>query len=212
MPWTDAQVLACFKMPTGLTITGRSSSVRNVFVAAILPVTRPTADEVREVLDIFGLDPTHLACSYCGDTASEWDHLRPLVEGGRPTGFPSSIRNLVPACGKCNQSKGKSDWRAWMQGQARLCPGKRGILDLQSRVERLERYEKWANCTPIDVESIVSPELLSRYYAIQEEILGRMRDAQAIAQQISAEIRNVNTLASRAAAGSSVTTLGSRET
>ena len=50
-------------------------------------------------------------CAYCGDKASDWDHLRPLVVKRRPTGFISEIANLVPACGKCNQSKGNSPWR-----------------------------------------------------------------------------------------------------
>ena len=189
-PWTDKQLSLCFKMPSGFTITGRSSSIRNVFVAAIVPMIRPGPDEIRQVLQILELDPVHLCCSYCGDAASEWDHLQPLVKEGRPTGFPSSIRNLVPSCGKCNQSKGKSDWRTWLLGPARLCPGKRGISDLHLRVERLDKYERWANCTALNVSNLVSPDLLSRYYAMQDEILKLMREAQSVAVQISLEMRN----------------------
>src|SRR5205085_7069127 len=99
---------------SGSKITGRTTSIRNVFVAAIVPVIRPSAAEIKDVLETLGLDPGDLRCSYCGDRASEWDHLRPLVEKGKPTGYPSSIRNLVPSCGKCNQSKGSSDWKKWM--------------------------------------------------------------------------------------------------
>ena len=79
------RLLNCFRMPSGLRIRGRASSIRNVFVAAIVPVAAPSAEEIRQVLDIFGLEPHALLCSYCGERATEWDHLRPLVLAGRPT-------------------------------------------------------------------------------------------------------------------------------
>jgi HNH endonuclease len=188
--WTDSDLLAAFKMPSGFTVTGRSSSIRNVFVAAIVPVIRPTAAEIRQVLELLELDPTDLRCSYCGDVATEWDHLRPLVKEGRPTGFPSSIRNLVPSCGKCNQSKGKSDWKGWMSGSARLSPTTRAVKDLNIRIERLERYEAWAKCAQLKIDEIVNADLLAKYYAIQTEILQKLRNAQQLASQISDEIKN----------------------
>jgi 5-methylcytosine-specific restriction endonuclease McrA len=189
MGWSDRELLACFKMPGGFAITGRTTSIRNVFVAAIVPVVRPNAEEIRQVLEIFELEPNDLRCSYCGGVATEWDHLRPLVKDGRPTGYPSSIRNLVPACGKCNQSKGKSNWREWMLGAAPRSPTARGIAGLQERIARLERYESWGNCVALDIQDLVSPELWEQYYGIQDEILNKMRDAQKIAVQISREIK-----------------------
>ena len=135
-------------MPGGSTITGRATSIRNVFVAAIVPIIRPNPDEIPEILTILNLDPTDLRCSYCGDRATEWDHFRPLVKNGKPTGYPSSIRNLVPSCGKCNQSKGSTDWRDWMLGVARHSPSVRKILDIELRIARLQDYEAWASCYP----------------------------------------------------------------
>jgi hypothetical protein len=143
---TDSDVLRCFNMPSGTTITGRASSIRNVFVAAIVSVIPPSADEIRQVLTILETTPADLECAYCGSRATEWDHLRPLVSNGRPTGYITSIRNLVPSCGKCNQSKGKSDWKSWMMGNAKLSPKSRGIANLETRISRLLRYEKWAQC------------------------------------------------------------------
>lgn len=190
MSWSDKELLACFRMPGGFTITGRTTSIRNVFVAAIVPVVRPDLDEIGQVLEIFELDPGNLRCFYCGDLATEWDHLRPLVKDGKPTGYPSSIRNLVPSCGKCNQSKGKSDWKAWMLGAAPRSPSVRGIPDLKQRIARLERFESWGNCVPLNVKDLVSPNLWDEYYAIQDEILLRMRDAQKLATQIAREIKS----------------------
>jgi hypothetical protein len=186
---TRQELISCFKMPAGLTITGRASSIRKAFVAAIIPVIRPTVEEIADVLDILGTQPSDLRCSYCGDPASEWDHLRPLVTDGKPTGYPSSIRNLVPSCGKCNQSKGKSAWKTWMTGNAPLLPANRNIRDLQTRIERLEAYERWAKCRPLNIETFVDERLWARYYSYQEDILSRMREAQQVANSIAAIVR-----------------------
>jgi 5-methylcytosine-specific restriction endonuclease McrA len=71
---------------------------------SIIPIIVPTNEQVKEALDILGMDHDSFHCAYCGATASEWDHLRPLVLNKKPTGYISEIHNLVPACGKCNQS------------------------------------------------------------------------------------------------------------
>lgn len=186
----DDNFLRCFNMPSGTTITGRSSSIRNVFVAAILAVVPPTANEIRRVLSILDMTPEKLECAYCGSVATEWDHLRPLVSDGKPTGYATNIRNLVPACGKCNQSKGKSDWKTWMMGSAKLSPKSRGISDLKARVLRLEQYEQWANCQPLRVQELVQPELWERYYRLQEEILTKMREAQGLALEIAKALKD----------------------
>jgi len=190
MTWSDREILACFKMPGGSAITGRVTSIRNVFVAAIVPIIRPGVDELRQVLRILELDPNNLRYSYCGDKASEWDHLRPLVKDGLPTGYPSSIRNLVPSCGKCNQSKGSRDWKEWMLGVARHSPSARKIVDVVQRVSRLDAFAAWADCMPLNMKELVSPALWNEYYAIQQEILNKMREAQKLAVTIATEIKS----------------------
>ncbi len=99
-----------FRMPTPMKITGRSSSITNSFVTSIIPTIVPTEQQVKEALAVLGMDKDTFECAYCGDTASEWDHLRPLVLKKEPTGYISEIHNLVPSCGKCNQSKGNKSW------------------------------------------------------------------------------------------------------
>jgi hypothetical protein len=193
---SDRDFLKCFNMPSGTTITGRTSSIRNVFAAAILPVVPATAEEIRQVLSILETDPINLGCAYCGVQATEWDHLKPLVNAGKPTGYTSTIRNLVPSCGKCNQSKGKSDWKIWMRGKAKLCPTSRGVKDVEVRISRLERYEAWANCRPLEVQHLVNPELWIRYYTLQDEILAKMREAQTLALEIAKNLKPQGRLAS----------------
>jgi len=109
-------------MPKPMKITGRSSSITNAFINSIIPVIPPTEEEVKEALSILGMSKERFECAYCGATASEWDHLRPLVMDKQPTGYISEIHNLVPSCGKCNQSKGNKDWRTWMLSDAKLSP------------------------------------------------------------------------------------------
>lgn len=49
-------------------------------------------------------------CIYCGSTDSiQADHVIPIAKGGR-----HSIGNLVPACTKCNQSKGSKLLSEWI--------------------------------------------------------------------------------------------------
>ena len=106
-------------MPVPVQIAGRISSITNAFISSIVPAIMPTEEEVAASLQILELNPADLQCAYCGDKASEWDHLRPLVIDQRPTGYISEIRNLVPSCGKCNQSKGNKNWRDWIISEAR---------------------------------------------------------------------------------------------
>jgi len=95
-----------FAMPSVQTMMSRKSSITNAFVNSLIPVVEPTVDEIEEALRILGMSADDVRCAYCGDVSTEWDHLRPLVVNRRPTGYISEIGNLVPACGKCNQSKG----------------------------------------------------------------------------------------------------------
>jgi 5-methylcytosine-specific restriction endonuclease McrA len=50
------------------------------------------------------------SCIYCGSNDSiQMDHVIPISRGGR-----HSIGNLVPACSRCNQSKGSKYLAEWL--------------------------------------------------------------------------------------------------
>jgi hypothetical protein len=104
---------------------------------------------------------------YCG--ATEWDHFRPLVLGKRPTGYISEIKNLVPACGKCNQSKGNKNWKEWIESSAKLSPKTRGINDIDAKIIRLEQYELWGEefpkITKLDFEKLVGKDLWEKHWS-----------------------------------------------
>lgn len=177
-----------FAMPKPVRITGRSSSITNSFVNGLIPVIVPSEAEVREALEVLGM-LERVTCSYCGDTSTEWDHLRPLVQHQRPTGYISEIHNLVPACGKCNQSKGNKHWLTWMRSTARLSPAARGIPDIEERIARLQEYEDRGVPTRIEFEAAVGTELWEKHWAHHRKLLELMRVADEEAQEIRVRVR-----------------------
>ncbi len=172
------------KLPTSVTVTGRSSSITNAFFNAIIPVVAPTPEEELECLKILEMNPTDIRCAYCGDKATEWDHFRAIIEGQRPTGYITEIANLVPACGKCNQSKGKAPWKQWMLSSAELSPLSRGIPDLHTRIRRLEAYELWKTPTRINFEKVVGEDLWSKHIQNWKSVLELLQRSQKLAQTI----------------------------
>jgi 5-methylcytosine-specific restriction endonuclease McrA len=181
-----------FRMPSQGTITGRISSITNSFAQAIIPRINPTPEEIDEALKILQIDPLNLECAYCGDPSSEWDHLRPLIKSRRPTGFISEIGNLVPSCGKCNQSKGNSEWETWMTGPARWSPATRGVADLDNRIARLKRFAVWKKPTSADVGTLVGSQIWDSYWSKWKLLVEAMKSAQAEADQIKRMVAERN--------------------
>jgi hypothetical protein len=179
-----------FQMPTPVSIMGRSSSITNSFINAIIPVVLPTEDELREALSILQMSADDLRCAYCGDRSTEWDHLRPLVVNQRPTGYISEIGNLVPACGKCNQSKGNKPWRIWMEGTAPQSPKTRGVPDLDTKINRLLAYEQWRPVEPLNFEEIVGAEVWEQHWQNWQRVLDEMKESQKLAAQMRATIKD----------------------
>jgi hypothetical protein len=185
-PQTMKRIRYC-QLPAPMSVTGRSSSITNAFINAIIPVIEPTEAEELEALHILGMNPDNISCCYCGDKSTEWDHLRAIISNQEPTGYITEIANLVPACGKCNQSKGKSYWRTWMEGNARLSPKSRGIADIEERIARLSAYEAWREPKKIDFAAVVGPELWQRHRTNWRNVLELLKAS----QELASEIRNL---------------------
>lgn len=188
-PKERASRTSIFQMPLPQSMAGRTSSITNAFVNSIIPVIQPTLDEVRGAIEILEMDEHDVRCAYCGDPSTEWDHLRPLVLNQRPTGFVSEIANLVPACGKCNQSKGNKDWRSWMLGPAERSPASRGIRDIADRIRRLETYMHRLTPRHIDFKKTLGPERWSGYWLLWEKMVGELRNCQKVADELRTQIR-----------------------
>jgi hypothetical protein len=177
-------------MPVSVKISGRCSSVTNSFANGVIPVVHPTEADVSQALSLLALVADDLRCAYCGDTATEWDHFRPIITRQRPTGYISEIQNLVPSCGKCNQSKGASHWKRWMTGSAIRSPRTRGVPDLAERVARLEAFEAWRKPTVVDFETALGPSLWTRYWERHDRLLEMMRDCETTADEVRAAVQH----------------------
>ena len=186
--------LSLFKMPKPMKITGRSSTITNSFINSIIPVIEPTSEQVKESLEILEMGHGRLECAYCGSECSEWDHLRPLVLNKKPTGYVSEIHNLVPACGKCNQSKGNKPWASWIVSDAKLSPKSKGVKDLDRRIELLSAYEQWQEPTVVDFEAVVGKETWEQHWKNCDRVQNEMRQAQKLATKINQTIVNETVL------------------
>lgn len=184
------QLLAAFQMPSVASMVSRKSSITNAFVNTLIPQIMPTLDEIEQALAVLGMDPVDVRCAYCGDVSTEWDHLRPPVVKQRPTGYITEIANLVPACGKCNQSKRNAEWRAWMASKtAPRSPTARGKLDVAERVVKLEAYERWRRPIKIDdFEAIVGSDDWTAYWKSWEKINDDLRECQQVADALRVKI------------------------
>ena len=173
-----------FRMPSVQTMVTRKSSITNAFVNSIVPVIPPDEEEIQYALSLLGMNPQDIRCVYCGDRATEWDHLRPLVENRRPTGYMSEIRNLVPSCSKCNQSKGNKYWEKWMCSDARLSPARRGIADLDARIDRIRRYEQWGRREPVDFKRLLGEQLWEEHWGNLDRVVEHLEASQELADRI----------------------------
>lgn len=177
-------LMRAFRMPAAQTLVSRKSSITNAFVSAIIPVVYPSWNDIREAVEILGLNPHDLRCAYCNDRSTEWDHLRPLVVNRRPTGYVSEIANLVPACGKCNQSKGNKHWREWMLSNAKWSPTGRGLGSVAERIHRLEAFEQWRIPTKIEFRSVIGDARWDEYWQSCEELVQKMAEIHCIADEL----------------------------
>ncbi|UVI31019.1 HNH endonuclease [Paenibacillus spongiae] len=182
--------ISVFQMPKPVNVMGRSSSITNSFVNGIIPCIIPSEEEIRESLAILELEAEDLRCAYCGDKSTEWDHLRPLVKGKQPTGYISDIYNLVPACGKCNQSKGNKNWKEWMRSNARLSPQSRGVTDLVNKISRLEKYEKWKAVMPLNFKDLIDEELWEEHWNNYNQLIELMKRSQQTSAKVQQQLQS----------------------
>jgi hypothetical protein len=187
MPSLTRKTRLC-QLPSPGNIAGRSSSITNAFFNSIIPIHEPSEAEVLEALNILEMDWDDIRCAYCGDKCTEWDHLRPIITGKRPTGYITEIANLVPSCGKCNQSKGKRHWREWMFSSARLSPASRNVADIEDRAERLLTYTLWRPPTVVDFAALIKREVWHEHQSNWRKVLDLLKVSQELAKQIRATI------------------------
>ena len=177
--------LDSFALPNRAKIAGRASVITHAFASGVIPGIMPTDEEVQKALDVLGMNEGKVVCAYCGDPATEWDHLNAIIKDKKPTGFFTEIHNLVPACGKCNQSKRNQPWRKWIVSSARLSPKTRGISDIENRIARLDAYERTFKPRVIDFEAVIGKNSWEKHWANCKAIKDLMRESQELSDEIA---------------------------
>jgi len=175
------------RFPNNMTITGRSSAIRAAFIKSIIPSKEPTDIEIEECLNFLTHTKNGKYCTYCGEVeATEWDHFRPIVKDKIPTGYATDIYNIVPSCGKCNQSKGSSHWKDWINNpKPQYSPTNRGIKNLDEIISNLEEFDNWSEPRTLRLhEEVLNGNELEEYLdsceALLESFYGYQKTADAL--------------------------------
>lgn len=183
-----------FKLPKGISLKDRTSSITNAKINGIIPCISPTEDEVKNALECLGQDPDgETLCVYCGSKSTEWDHLNPLIKNKKHTGYITEINNLVPACSICNSSKGNRDWKEWLTSdKGKRTPLNRDVSreSIDKSIERIEKYQKTHKPHRIDLEKIVSSEQWKEYEDSVTAILDAIEKAQETANSFKEKTQN----------------------
>src|SRR5688572_4381316 len=107
--------MALTKLPTkmypGFGLSMLDRAVKEYFA------TRCNATDLRALAEHFAEEGV-MRCVYCGSAnPSRWDHLHPVSQGG-----DSTPGNLVPACGRCDDSKQDRTIEEWAASKSKYRP------------------------------------------------------------------------------------------
>lgn len=99
------------KYPAADNISSRTSTLCRSMACTLMKRDACSPQAEKEWMTFF----PKKTCAYCGNPATHLDHLYAMIDDRRPTGYGTEPNNLVPCCGKCNQSKGKMHWEDFMR-------------------------------------------------------------------------------------------------
>ena len=181
------------KIPPKTTITSRTSTITSQFARTKAPYLNPTHVQLTERYALFGMDSTTASCVYCGGAQTEWDHLFAIVNDNKWTGYFTEVNNLIPACGKCNQSRGKKPYAEWMLSNAVLSvknvfikrdkfSEEQAVFEVKKRIMLIDEVVKKSppKHLAVDHKSILE----TAYEDTRLEIIKLLYEAQKIAEQI----------------------------
>lgn len=101
-------------------------------------------------------------CAYCGNAATHLDHLYPLIDGKRPTGYGTDPGNLVPCCTKCNQPKGKENWEVFMRSNRckhiRSVKNSDPVLAMEERIQIIKDFQNAIPAQKVTIDHAIMAE------------------------------------------------------
>jgi hypothetical protein len=160
-------------------IMGRKRTFANAFASALAPHDSYTVTVVADAIRDLGQDPeADLLCVYCGELAATWDHVFNRVVKGDFSGHGHRIRNLVPCCRSCNESKGQKLWRDYLDV---LDPPDKDI-----RIARMSKFLSTPAANPVGTEAMrhKAGAELERFLEIRSQVFDLMAEADRLAMII----------------------------
>ena len=181
------------KIPPKTTITSRTSTITSQFARTKAPYLNPTPMQLNERYRQFGMNSITASCVYCGGVQTEWDHLFAIVDDSKWTGYFTEINNLIPACSKCNQSRGKKPYADWMLSNAALSvknvfikrdklSEEQAVFEVKKRITLIDEVIKKSPPKHLAVDH--NSVLEATYENKRLEIIKLLYEAQKIADQI----------------------------
>ena len=77
-----------------------------------------------------------------------------------------------------------------MLGNAKKSPKTRGIIDLQERINTIEKYDNYFHKTIVNLEELAGEELWDKYNKSYNAIISKMESTQKILDEIKQKISN----------------------
>lgn len=165
----------------------RCTTINHAFASAISYYDNYNEAEIDRAIKFLNQNPNgELKCVYCKKNAETWDHLEALVNKGMFTGYVHQLGNLVPCCKKCNSSKGRKNYLAFINGLPANEDEKHTMLSL------LNTYKNEFNNNTVDIQSEEYNEITKKYYEIKSQILELMKKADIEAEKIRESLKNKN--------------------
>ena len=163
------------KYPSQDKISSRDSTVARSIASSIIPRIPCEEKDEEEAAKILGIiDPNKPVCVYCGRTATHLDHLHPLIQDKKPSGYISELANLVPCCGECNQKKGGKSWEEYMNSRYIIDNFSLGLKD---RINRLNEFTNKFPAKWIDFSQWKDFDIIwSHYDNIKNELDAAQKD------------------------------------
>ena len=156
----------------------RKTTIAHAFASAQAPSDEYDEAKIDDALNALGQkDLKRLSCVYCERQAQTWDHLENLVKAGKLNGYGHQIGNLVPCCSACNSKKGGKPFRDFINADASLTETEK--LNL---IGRLATHLTLAKPIQSVNWSLEGQEALTKFLALQTQILGLMEEADKYAQ------------------------------
>jgi hypothetical protein len=126
------------KMSPGLALSLLDRAVKEHFGQ------RCTSADRKLIADYFLRDGA-LKCIYCGAVPTRWDHYHPVSLGG-----DTGPGNLLPACGSCDDSKGKKTLEELARGKGKHRPNICKLPRISAEVRAYQRrcgHTNRSSCT-----------------------------------------------------------------